>query len=94
MEELDRHLLQEVRRLGREAVEDTSGLVREKAMELEAVGGELSLSLVPVLVKLVAALQGQSHGLQKMGKPVTADLGDIRGAGKAAGRTTGSTAGR
>ena len=79
---MDTHLLQEVRRLGREAVEDTSGLVREKAMELEAVGGELSLSLVPVLVKLVAALQGQSHGLQKMGKPVTADLGDIRGGRK------------
>ena len=52
---MDRHLLQEVRRLGREAAEDTSGLVQEKAMELEAFGGENSLSLVPVLVKLVAA---------------------------------------
>ena len=51
-------------------------------MELEAVGGENSLSLVPVLVKLVVALQGQSHRLQKMGKTVTADLGDIRGGRK------------
>ena len=89
---MDTHLLQEVRRLGREAAEDTSGLVQEKA--LEAVGGEFILFLVPVVAELVAALQGQSHGLQKMGKTVTADLGDIRGAVKAAGRTTGSTAGR
>ena len=77
---MDRHLLQEVRRLGREAAEDTSGLVQEKA--LEAVGGEFILFLVPVVAELVAALQGQSHGLQKMGKPMTADLGDIRGGRK------------
>ena len=79
---MDTHLLQEVRRLGREAAEDTSGLVQEKA--LEAVGGEFILFLVRVLAELVAALQGQrqSHGLQKMGKPVTADLGDIRGGRK------------
>ena len=43
---MDTHLLQEVRRLGREAAEDTSGLVQEKA--LEAVGGEFILFLVPV----------------------------------------------
>ena len=77
VEELDQHLLQEVRRLGREAAEVTSGLVQQKALELEAVGGEFSSSLVPVLVELVAALQAQTLGLQKMGETVSQDLGDL-----------------
>ena len=87
---MDRHLLQEVRRLGREAADDTSGLVQEKA-----VGGEFILFLVPVLAELVAALQGQRlcHRATAS-RRCPPDLGDIRGAGKEAGRTPCSTAGR
>ena len=91
---MDRHLLQEVRRLGREAADDTSGLVQEKA-----VGGEFILFLVPVLAELVAELVAALQG-QRLCHRATAsrrcppDLGDIRGAGKEAGRTPCSTAGR
>ena len=71
LEQLNKHLLQEVRRLGREE-EATSDLMQEKA--LEAAGVEFSSPLVFVLAELVAALR--SHILQMKGETVSQKLGE------------------